>query len=100
MQPILVSRDGDSRMIVCFLMQERSVVNDHVIRRLLQFFRELDDHESKVMILSDQESLVWAVAEKLAKERSEAQTIMEHSPVRSSGFEWGRWCRWSTRYGP
>ena len=61
------------------------MVNDCVIRRLLQFFREFDHHEKKVVIRSDQESPMRAVAEKLAKERSEAQTIMQHSPVRSSG---------------
>ena len=37
------------------------------------------------MIRSDQKSLMRAVVEKLAKERSEAQTVVEYSPVRSSG---------------
>ena len=84
-QPILVARDRDTRMTVSFLVQRKGVVNDCVIRRLLQFFRELGHHEKKVVIRSDQESPMRAVAEKLAKERTKAQTKMQHSPVRSSG---------------
>ena len=84
-QPILVARDRDTRRTVSFLVQRKGVVNDYVIRRLLQFFPELGHHEKKVVILSDQESPMRAVAEKLAKERTKAQTKMQHSPVRSSG---------------
>ena len=39
-QPILVARDRDTRMIVSFLVQKKGAVDDYVIRRLLQFFRE------------------------------------------------------------
>ena len=37
------------------------------------------------MIRSHQESPLRAVAEKLANERGEAQTFMEHTPVEVSG---------------
>ena len=83
-QPIWVARDRDTRMTVSFLVQ-KGAVDDCVNRRLLQFFRELGYHENNVVVRSDQESPMRAVAEKLAKERGEAQTILEHSRVRSSG---------------
>ena len=102
-QPILVARDRDTRMTVSFLVQKKGAVDDYVIRRLLQFFRELGYHENKVVVRSDQESPMRAVAEKLAKERGEAQTILEHSPVRSS-VQMESWSapskRWSTRCAP
>ena len=84
-QPMLVARDRDTRMTVSFLVQKKGAVDDYVIRRLLQFLRELGYRENKVVVRSDQESPMRAVAEKLAKERGEAQTILEHSPVRSWG---------------
>ena len=40
-------------MTVSFLVHRKGVVNDCVIRRLLQFFRELGHHEKKVVIRSD-----------------------------------------------
>ena len=40
---------------------------------------------NKLIIKTDQESSIKAVAEKVAAERADAQTIIEHSPVRSSG---------------
>ena len=72
-------------MTVKLLVKKKGAVDDCVIRRLLQFFRELGYHDNKVVVRSDQESPMRVVAEKLAKERGKAQTISEHSPVRSSG---------------
>ena len=60
-QPTLVARDGDTRMTVRFLVQRKGVVNDHMIKRLLQFFRELGYHENNVVIRSDQGSPMRAV---------------------------------------
>ena len=80
LQHILVARYRDTRMIVSFLVQKKGAVDDSVIRRLLQFFRELGYQENKVVVRSDQESPMLAVTE-----RGEAQTISEHSPMRSSG---------------
>ena len=59
-------------------------------------------HGSKVAIQSDKDSPVRAVAEKLAKERSEPQTMV-HSPARSPGRteSWSAPTRkWSTRCAP
>ena len=41
-------------------------------------------HTSNVIMKCDQESSIKAVVDKVA-ERREGQTVMEHSPVRSSG---------------
>ena len=84
-QPILVARDRDTRMTVSFLVQSKGLVSNYTVKRLMAFLREIGHHSNKIIIRSDQESPIKAVAEQLAKERGEAQTLLENSPVRSSG---------------
>ena len=84
-QPILVARDRDTRMTVSFLVQSKGVVSNYTVKRLMAFLREIGHHGNNIIIRSDQESPIKAVAERLAKERGEAQTLLENSPVRSSG---------------
>ncbi len=51
----------------------------------MTFLREIGHQSNRVIIKTDQASPIRTVADKLAKERGEAQTIMEYSPVKSSG---------------
>ena len=70
-QLLFVARDQGTRMTVSFLVQKKGAVNDHVIKRLLQLPRE----QGRGPIAHG------AVSEKLAQERGEAQSILEHSPA-------------------
>ena len=81
----MVVRDRDTRMTLSFLVKAKGATDDYVIKRLGAFLKEVGHIGNKIIIRSDQESAVNAVAEKLAASRVDAQTIMEHSPVRSSG---------------
>ena len=69
-------------MTVRFLVQRMGVVNDHVTCSSSGSWAIT----RTVVIWSDQ----WGLAEKLAKERSEAQVFTQHSPVRSSGSNGAR----------
>ena len=83
-QPIMVMRDRDSKMMVSFLVREKGASDPQVIRRALAFLAEIGHVGNKIILKSDQESPIRAVAEKIASERTEGQTILEHSPVGSS----------------
>ena len=82
-QPILVARCRDTRMTLSFLCKSKGAADEHVVTRILAFMKEIG-HTSKVIMKCDQESSIKAVVDKVA-ERREGQTVMEHSPVRSSG---------------
>ena len=72
-------------MTLSFLVQAKGSDSEYVIKRLVAFLQEIGHHSDKLIIKSDQEPPIKAVAEGLAKERGEAQTILDNSPVRSSG---------------
>ena len=73
-------------MTVSFLVQKKGAVDDYVIRRLLQFFpgvglpREYGRGPFRSGVAH-----AGCGGEAGQRERGEAQTILEHSPVRSSG---------------
>ena len=88
-QPILVARDLDTKMTVSFLVQSKGMASEYAVKRLLAFLREIGHHDNRIIIKTDQESPIKVVAERLAKDRGDAQTILENSPVRSSGSNGG-----------
>ena len=84
-QPVLVIRERDTKMILSFLVREKGANDPHVIRRVMAFLTELGHSGNNVIIKTDQESPDRAVAAKIAAERQEGRTILENSPVKSSG---------------
>ena len=84
-QPVLVIRERDTKMLLSFLVREKGANDPYVIRRVMAFLTELGHTGNKVIIKTDQESPVRAVAAKIAAERQEGRTILENSPVKSSG---------------
>ena len=72
-QPILVVRDRDTRMTLSFLVKEKGATDTYVIKRLAAFLKEVGHIGNRIIIRSDQESAVNAVAEKLAASRDDAQ---------------------------
>ena len=84
-QPILVVKDRDSRTMCSLLVKEKGCAEEHVIKRIVAFIKELGYDSAKLIIKSDQESSVKAVIDAVIRARGDAPTIPEHSPVRSSG---------------
>ncbi len=72
-------------MMLSFLVQRKGSVTDYSVKRIMAFIKELGYQACRIVIKTDQESPTTAVQDKLAKERGEAPTIIENSPVRSSG---------------
>ena len=83
-QPILVVRERGIRMLLSFLVGEKGAVDAYVVNRVLAFLKELGHLGNKSIVKCDQESSIKALAERIATERT-SQTMLEHSPVRSSG---------------
>ena len=84
-QPVLVVKDRDTRMIMSFLVKEKGASDPYVVKRVMAFLGELGHVGNKIILKSDQESPIKAVVEKVANERMDGQTILENSPVGSSG---------------
>ena len=84
-QPILVLRERSTRMTCSFLTKEKGTADEYVARRVLAFIKELGHESSRLIIKSDQESSVRAVADAVARARGDVPTLLEHSPVRASG---------------
>ena len=84
-QPVLVARDRDCKPLLSFLVKQKGAAYEYVVKRAIAFLKELGHVNNKIIIKTDQESPIRAVAEKIAESRGEGQTILEHSPVRSSG---------------
>ena len=84
-QPVLIVKYRDTRMMLSFLVQWNGNVADYPVKRIMAFIKELRYQACRIIIKTDQETRTTAVQDKLAKERGEAPTIIENSPVRSSG---------------
>ena len=86
-QPVLVVRERDDRMTLSFLVREKGNADTYVVRRVLAFVEEIGLTGSKIIIKCDQESPIKALAVGIVKSR-DSPTVIEHSPVRSSGRQW------------
>ena len=84
-QPILVMKERDTRMMYSTLVGEKGTVDEHVIKRIITFIKELGYESAKIILKSDQESSVKSVIDAVIRARRDAPTITEYSPVRSSG---------------
>ena len=67
------------------LAKEKGAAYEYVVKRAVAFLKELGHVNNRAITKTDQESPIRAVPEKIAESRGEGQTILEHSPVRSSG---------------
>ena len=64
-QPILVVRERDTRLTLSFLVREKGASDPYVIRRVLAFIREVGLEGERIIIKTDQESPIRAVADKV-----------------------------------
>ena len=85
-QPISVVRDRDTRTTMSFLVREKGAADPYVVNRVLAFIGEVGHSGGKLIIKCDHESPIKALFTKIAIGRKE-QTILENSPVRSSGSD-------------
>ena len=84
-QPILVVKERDTRMMCSMLVGEKGTADEHVIKRIIAFIKELGYESAKIVLKSDQESSVKSVIDAVIRARRDAPTMPEYSPVRSSG---------------
>ena len=84
-QPILVVKERDTRMMCSMLVGEKEAVDEHVIKRIIEFIKELGYESAKIVLKSDQESSVKSVIDAVIRAKRDAPTMPEYSPVRSSG---------------
>lgn len=82
---MLVVRERDAKMLLSFLVREKGANDPCVLKRVMAFVSELGYSGSKLIIKTDQESSVRALAMRVAAERHDSRTLLESSPVRSSG---------------
>ena len=61
-QPILVVKERDTRMMCSMLVGEKGTADEHVIKRIIAFIKELGYESAKIVLKSDQESSVKSVA--------------------------------------
>ena len=71
-------------MTCSMTVKEKGIGDGYVVRRVIAFIRELGYDGKKLVLKSDQQSLVNAVSVRVAQKR-EGETFLEHSPARSSG---------------
>ena len=83
-QPILVVKERDTRMMCSMLEGEKGAVDEHVIKRIIAFIKEVGYESTKIVLKSDQESSVKSVIDAVTRARRDAPTMPEYSPVRSS----------------
>ena len=76
---------GHEDDVRCVIVRERGAVDEHVIKRIIPFFKELGYESAKIVLKSDQESSVKSVIEAGTRARRDTPTMPECSPVRSSG---------------
>ncbi len=55
------------------------------VSKCLEFLEENGDREGKVLIKTDQEPAIKMLVRGIEEERSEGRTVVEESPVQSSG---------------
>ena len=83
-QPILVVKERDTRMMCSMLVGEKGAVDEHVIKRIIAFIKELGYESTKIVLKSDKESSVKSVIDAVIRARRDTPTMPEYSPVRSS----------------
>ena len=84
-QPILVVNERDTRMMCSMLVGEKGAVDEHAIKRIIAFIKELGYELAKIVLKSDQESSVKSVIDAVIRARRDAPTMPEYSTVRSFG---------------
>ncbi len=55
------------------------------VDKAIEYMEEIGDHKSKVIVKTDQEPSIQFFVKDLIESRPEGQTIVEESPVKSSG---------------
>ncbi len=81
----MIVKDLDTRIVLTFLVRRKGYVADYPVKRIMASIRELGYQANRIIVKTDQESPTTAAQDKVPKERGEAPTVIESSPVRSSG---------------
>ena len=81
---VLVAKDRDTKTLMACVVPWKGTTGQYAVRRLGGFCREVGVEGQDIILKSDQEEAIKAVAGDLCRWRTGARTIVEHSPVGSS----------------
>jgi len=72
-------------MVLSEVVPRKGTVGKFAATRTVAFIRELGYGEAPIILKSDQEPAMLALVNDIVKHRAPAQTILEQSPIGSSG---------------
>ena len=82
---VVVAKERNSRMLLSEVIPRKGTVGKFAATRVVAFIRELGYGSAPIIMKSDQEPAILALVNDIAKYRAPAQTVLEQSPVGSSG---------------
>ena len=83
---ILVGRERNSKSWMATTVPSKGLSSGHFIRdQCLEFMEENGDRENKVIVKTDQEPSIKSMIDLITEARAEGRTVLEESPVKSSG---------------
>ena len=82
---VLAGRERMTGMTMACVVPVKGTAGQYAVRRVMDFIRECGAAESEVIVKTDQEPAIAALVEDVVKTRGRKITIVEKSPVGSSG---------------
>ncbi len=82
---VLVGKERGSRSFMATTVPNKGGGSKFAVDKYLEFIDENGDREGKIIVKNDQEPSMQFVIKDLIEERKEGGTIVEESPVKSSG---------------
>ena len=82
---VLVGRERVTGASFATAVPTKGSTGRFTIEKMIEFVEEVGDGSQAIVVKTDQEPSIKAIVEDLVKEREEGRTIVEESPVQSSG---------------
>ena len=82
---ILVAKEKGTKMTMSSVVPRKGTTGDFAAKRVVAFVKEIGLEGAALIIKTDQEEAMKAVATDVARWRGGVKTIFENSPVKSSG---------------
>ena len=82
---VLSGRERVTGMYFATAVPTKCSIGRFAVDKALDHIRELGDHEGRILVKTDQEPAIQTWVKDLVAARAEGRTIVEESPVKSSG---------------
>ena len=82
---VLVGKEKTTGMSFATTVPTKGASGKFAVDKAIEYMEEIGDHTSKVIVKTDQEPSIQFFVKDLIESRPEGQTIVEESPVKSSG---------------